>query len=278
MNKIRANQIVALSLKIRKKYLAVGANVPICPFNLADAIGMDVRFVKISSFEGMYLADENIILISAQRPDGRKRFTCAHELGHHVLGHGTVIDEIIESGPDIEIEKEADFFASMLLMPASLIKLSLKELQIDPNLITPEKLYILSKYIGVSFGALLTQLYFNLKVIGYHSYQELKKSSLPKIKLSILPTIEKNKDIYIVGNWWRERAIDVIEGDCLLFDFPCEYEGSSVAIVEGTDNREFKCVLPGISRVFNNEWAGFVRVSKANFAGMYQYMHEEDVE
>ena len=107
MNKVRANQIVAKALQTRKKFLNAGANSPICPYNLAEAMGFDIRFVNIPSFEGMYLADDGVILISADRPEGRKRFTCAHEIGHHVLGHGTVIDEIIGSGPDKEIEKEA---------------------------------------------------------------------------------------------------------------------------------------------------------------------------
>ncbi len=110
MNKVRANQIAAKALQIRKNYLYAGPSIPICPFNLAEAMGFDVRFVKISSFEGMYLSDKLIILIGAERPEGRKNFTCAHEIGHHVLGHGTVIDEVLNVTPDKVIEQEADFF------------------------------------------------------------------------------------------------------------------------------------------------------------------------
>ena len=72
IKKIRANQIAIQALRTRK-YLSATANSPICPYNLADAMGFDIRFVKISSFEGMYLADENMILVSAERPEGNCR-------------------------------------------------------------------------------------------------------------------------------------------------------------------------------------------------------------
>ncbi len=42
-------------------------------------------------------------------PEGRRRFTLMHELGHIVLNHG--------EAPSFEQEKEADFFASHFLAP-----------------------------------------------------------------------------------------------------------------------------------------------------------------
>ena len=66
------------------------ANVPLCPFDLAGEIGIEVRFVDIPSLEAMYVDDGTPkILIGADRPAGRQRFGCAHELGHHAFGHGT---------------------------------------------------------------------------------------------------------------------------------------------------------------------------------------------
>lgn len=275
MNKIRANQIVSLALKTRKAYLGAGPSVPICPYNLAESLGLDIRFVKISSFEGMYIAGDNVVLISAQRPEGRKRFTCAHEIGHHLLKHGTVIDEIIESGSDNEMEKEADFFASMVLMPVSLIKLTAKNLCIEFDNASPEKIYLMSKYIGVSFGALITHLYFNLRLIGGYAYQKLKSTKLPNVKRNIYPNFDKNKDIFSVGSWWKEKAIDAVEGDSILVDTLCEVEGGSISLI---DDRTIKCISPGISKIYTADWACFVRVSRAGYSGMYQYMHIEDEE
>lgn len=60
--------------------------------------------------------------------DGRRHFTIAHELGHYFLCHelknGQCFDaDIFEDGTAVDaIEREANYFASCLLMPESKIK------------------------------------------------------------------------------------------------------------------------------------------------------------
>ncbi len=60
--------------------------------------------------------------------DGRRNFTIAHELGHYFLGHelknGQCFDaDILEDGTAVDaIEREANYFASCLLMPESKLK------------------------------------------------------------------------------------------------------------------------------------------------------------
>lgn len=278
MNKVRANHIVKLALQTRLKYLGVQPSAPICPFNLAEAMGIDVRFVKISSFEGMYLSDDLFILIGAERPEGRKVFTCAHEIGHHVLGHGTVIDEIIESGSDKEIEKEADFFGGMLLMPDSLIKRIAKDLQIDFSNLDPEKLYIASRYIGASYIGLITHLYFNIKCITYAQYTQLKKNSVAAIKRN-LSGEKVTGDVFVIGGWWKDKAIDMCVGDQILSDQPVNIEGSAIKSVDHDTYSKYVALEPGIAKISTEgTWSAYVRVSRKNYIGMNQYRFEEDVE
>lgn len=251
----------------------------ICPFNLAEAMGFDVRFVKIPSFEGMYLADEGMILVAAERPEGRKRFTCAHEIGHHVLGHGTVIDEIIESGSDKEIEKEADFFASMLLMPSSAVKRAAGAIGLDLSSPAPADLYILSRYLGTSYAGLLTQIHFNLKSISGHAYRSLKDVSVKSIKNSIYAG-HGGGEIFVVGDWWKDKSIDMVVGDHIVSREPLEIEGETVAdkVIEA-DRYVLVAKKPGIAKITNaNGWCSFVRVSRKGYAGMNQYRHEEEAE
>ena len=146
MDRVRLNQIASKALRTRKKYLNVGPQYPICPYALAESMGLDVRFVRISSFEGMYIANQGLILISAERPEGRKRLTCAHEIGHNVLGHGTVIDEILECGSDKDQESDADFFASVLLAPSSALQATLNRYGKGAQEISEKDIYVLSKY------------------------------------------------------------------------------------------------------------------------------------
>jgi len=279
LNKVRANQIAIKALQTRKKFLGAGASEPICSFNLAEAMGLDVRFIKISSFEGMYLTEENLILVSAERPEGRKSFTCAHELGHHVLGHGTVIDEIIESGSDKDIEKEADFFAGTLLMPASAVQRAAKDIGIHFQAVTPEQIYILSKYLSVSYQALVNQSHFNLRLIDTVSYQRLRNVKVREIKNRLFDRCA-GSEVFIVGNWWRGRAIDVVVGDHIVTDVSTYKEGAAISNpVDESGKRFFQAMEPGIAKISDdNGWSAFVRVSRKHFAGMCQFRYEEEVE
>lgn len=83
------------SIEVQKE-AGLALNSPICIYDLCDRLNVTVRFVDIS-MEGTYYKGENPrILLSALRPLPRRNFTCAHELGHHVFGHGSTIDDLIE--------------------------------------------------------------------------------------------------------------------------------------------------------------------------------------
>ena len=63
------------------------------------------------------------ILIAKDKPVRRQRFTCAHELGHVLLGH-TGKYKLVNREPsrgDNPIEHEANDFASRLLAPACVL-------------------------------------------------------------------------------------------------------------------------------------------------------------
>jgi Zn-dependent peptidase ImmA (M78 family) len=63
------------------------------------------------------------VLIAKDKPVQRQRFTCAHELGHILLGH-TGKYALVNREPsrgDNPIEREANVFASRLLAPACVL-------------------------------------------------------------------------------------------------------------------------------------------------------------
>ncbi len=279
MEKVRSNQIATKALQTRKKYLNIGPNFPICPYVLAEAMGFDLRFVNIPSFEGMYVADDHLILISSERPEGRKRFSCAHEIGHHVLGHGTVIDEIIESGSDIEIETEADFFAGILLMPSSAVTSAIRRYGKESDALDREDIYVLSKYFGVSYTAFVTQLFFNLRMINHRRYQYLVKGDLANVRKNLCP-IDTKRQIITIGDWWEGRAIDLEEDDFIIANTDCDIDGPKILKVTHNENETvFKALAPGITRIYTDSgWSSFVKVSRRKFQGMFQYKYEEDEE
>lgn len=278
MERIRATVITSQALKTRKKFLGLDAHLPICPYSLCEAMDFDLRFVKISSFEGMYVPSSNLILISAERPEGRKRFTCAHEIGHHILGHGTIIDEILECGSNTQEESEADLFASMLLMPSSAVQRILRRYGVEAEKLTPSDAYIVSKYFGASYLAFITHIYKNLHLITYKKYQSLKKSKLPEIRFSLCQKNTKNQ-VFKVGQWWDEKAIEMEVGDLIVCDSNIEIDGQPI-IVPISDVKKSIYVgnAPGITRIYSESWNCYVKVSRKKFQGFFQYKYEEDDE
>src|SRR3989442_233526 len=75
----------------------IGLAEGLCPYDLAIKLQIKVCFTEAPSLEGMYSPDPRpAIILGAERPAGRRRFTCAHEIGHHVFQHGCRIDELTE--------------------------------------------------------------------------------------------------------------------------------------------------------------------------------------
>ncbi|MFL0800730.1 MAG: ImmA/IrrE family metallo-endopeptidase [Agarilytica sp.] len=280
MDRIRATQIASKAIKARKKYLGTGAHVPICPYTLCEAMGMDLRFVKIPSFEGMYIADQNLILISAERPEGRKRFTCAHEIGHHELGHGTIIDEILECGSNKIEEQEADLFASMLLMPSSAVTRAVTKYGVSVERLTSDDAYILSKYFGVSYQAFITHISGNLRLITYKHAQTLKSAKLPDIRKYISGGITTTHQIFRVGKWWEEKALDLEVGDFIVSQNELLTDGPKIfRPIESRGNLFiYEASKPGITRLYNQDWSSFAKVSRHKFQGFFQYKYDEDDE
>jgi Zn-dependent peptidase ImmA (M78 family) len=278
MEKIRATQVTLSALKARKALLGTEAHLPICPYSLAEAIGLDVRFVNIPSFEGMYVANQNLILISSDRPEGRKRFTCAHEIGHHVLKHGTIIDEILEMGSNREEEIEADFFASILLMPPSAVNRTLLQYGKSVQDIEQIDAYVVSSYFGVSYQAFLTHIHSNLRLITYRHYQYLRKALLPDIRKDLVGK-STNNQVFLIGSWWVERAIDMEVGDCIVSTMKLDTDGLQILTAEQNESCFiYVATTPGIARVYSDNWSSFVKVSRKKFTGLFQFKYEEEVD
>src|SRR6266481_1055252 len=88
-----ARQGLRGALETRRRANASKAD-PICVYDLAERLGIEVKFCIGNSFGGMYAKASKTVLLPAFRPPGRQAFTCAHELGHWYFGHGSRIDEL----------------------------------------------------------------------------------------------------------------------------------------------------------------------------------------
>jgi len=90
-----------------------------------DEAGLRVFIVPLTKdgIDGAYQLDrgEPFVLLNQSFHHVRKRFTLAHEFGHHRLGHGAQLDRKIDVGDRRQTEVEANVFAAALLLPRAAI-------------------------------------------------------------------------------------------------------------------------------------------------------------
>jgi Zn-dependent peptidase ImmA (M78 family) len=88
---------------------------------LEEEAGLHVALWQLGEHRlaGMYQEREGVpvILVNSSMHPVRARFTLAHELGHHRLGHGAAMDRVIDPRSRERREVQANQFAAELLMP-----------------------------------------------------------------------------------------------------------------------------------------------------------------
>lgn len=65
--------------------------------------------------------DTPFVIVNADHPVERQRFTLAHEFGHFRMGHGNRVDQTVDWGDRDPREVEANAFAAAFLMPPAAV-------------------------------------------------------------------------------------------------------------------------------------------------------------
>lgn len=277
-----ARQATAAALRMRRN-AGYGLEGAICVYDLAERLGIEVRFWDIPSMEGMYYrAPDPTIILSSLRPAGRKVFTCAHELGHHSRGDGTHIDQVVEQWQRPRSDAKefaADCFAGALLMPKMAMEraFALREWKIDEC--TPGQVYTISNYFGVGYTTLIHQMRSALLLLPESRADALLKVSLRKAQ-ALAVGLDAAETTWVVDAHWGNRAIDVDAGDLIFVHGQPSSEGSCVQHVLDTEGgRLLRAVQPGIGRLVNGSaWSAFVRVSRQGFVGRSLFRHLEEAD
>lgn len=95
--------------------------------------GIDVLYEALDGCEATLVGfgSNAIATVSPSSSRGRERFSVAHEVGHWLLHRGKSFrcraDDIVQNySTDLQLEKDADEFASHLLMPTSIFRPEIK--------------------------------------------------------------------------------------------------------------------------------------------------------
>jgi Zn-dependent peptidase ImmA (M78 family) len=274
MNEQTLNRKAVIAALKARQDAKVESEAPICPYDFAMNGGVGVRFMNAPSMEGMYERHSRTIIISSLRPRGRRAFTCAHEYGHHVLGHGTLIDELPEKrqGPRPAEELLADRFAGFLLMPRLAIVTGFRERGIQPDNCTAAQAYTISCWLGVSYEAFLTHASVGVKVMPAVVADMLKRISPKSIKAELAP-VGQGEELVVVDRHWR-HAVDLVVGDVVMLPGGSVLEGSvTEPMRESADTTFARAMSRGIGRAVCGLWAVNIRVMPAEYTGLARCRH-----
>lgn len=279
------DQLVLKALKSAeqlRKELNINPLSIVDPVDIALKMGCSVRYENIESLEGMYAKEPSpTIIIGSYRPNGRKVFTCAHELGHHYFNHGTKIDQLAIKETSVQDSEEflVDCFAGFLLMPKRIVMNVLAMQNIDIKNITAIELFKLSSIFGVGYGTILNHLTYSLKMLTQSQYKNLKKITPKDIKKHF--GIDIPTDLVVVDVNWPNKTIDLQVDDFIVCPKNFKIDNQLLEIFcEGasTEFSFFKAKSTGYSRVLSDNWAANIRISRREYSGLarYRFLSDED--
>lgn len=257
---------------------------PIDPIETAIKRGCEVRFMSVPSLEGMYSPPPKaLIVVGSERPAGRRSFTCAHELGHHVFKHGAILEQLHEQKRCSEKPPEeflADAFAGHLLMSKSVVFNALKTRGFAAASLTPEQVYRLACYFGVGYGTAVNHMTYALQLIPRSLTEVLLKVQPKQIKAQYGASADS--ELVLADFHWLHRPLDTEIGDTIVLPKNAEIEtGNRLQLVEkGEDIAIYRALSAGYSRAFcvEEDWAVHIRISRKNYVGLAQYRFFEEME
>lgn len=194
------------------------------PFQIAADSGVMVMLRPMQKLLGAFLDDETPgILVNGDRSAGLVHMTCAHELGHFFMGHGSTADEKIYYGSKAAlVEQEADQFGYNLLVPRKLIvKIMQRKQWKKEALFRPEVLYQLSLRMGVSYEATAWSLNRH-NVMSYDQVQQMLRTTPAMIKKALLGDrlVDTRKEVWLLDNDDRTSILEPRLDDQIVVRLP----------------------------------------------------------
>ena len=253
---------------------------PICVYDFVERLGVRVWFVGGASFAGIYAKGHNQVFVPAERPAGRKAFTCAHEFAHWWFKHGTRIEELDFDRSDNEAPEEilANTFAAFLLMPRHAVLDAFKRRNLEPRDADFTDFYAIACQLGVGYETLLKHMRWSLDLIGDARMRDLQAFPPKEIRRAVLGHSAPGH-LVLADAQWNRVAIDLEVGDFAVVPRGVTLRGPSVRFSgECSRGRVLEGVRPGLAQgvVEAGGWAAMLRVSRKQFTGMGAYRHLEE--
>lgn len=221
-------------------------------------LNVPLFFTKLEGLLGVYLREPSPgVLITTERPQSQQRFTAAHELGHHFLGHTPSLDredDILRRAPfqtrvdDDPQEVEAEAFAAVFLLPRWLLDWHCERQEwTDNDLLDPVRVYQLALRVGTSFKATVWTLH-RYDVFDRATAKAMADLNLKRVKQQILRGYEPPNykgDVWLLTDRDAEMRLEGGPGDLVVVRLP-EHSGAGYLWrVESLDGEALAVVADG---------------------------------
>ena len=276
-----AQEALDKSLEVREE-VVIPFGVPLNVFDLCERLTPKVR-VRFAdySMEGCYFrSDRPLIEVSALRPIGRRAFNAAHELGHHVFGHGSRIDELQdEDRPDALHDPDeilANAFARSLLMPRIGVRKAFAARGWSIRSATADQIFVVACHFGVGYLTLVNHLAYGLREIDRSRVADLTRVRLPAIRQRLLGSTGTDR-LWVADKHYSMPTVDTEVGTTLLLPSGAKVEVPRLEHDgDVTDGSVFQATSPGLTRVeAEGGWAVLVRVARHQYSGWSTNRHLE---
>lgn len=249
---------------------------PIDPYRATELLGLKVVFLE-SSMEGFYFKSGRILL-SSLRPVPRRAFTCAHELGHHIFGHGSTIDQLQEDDrvdSDKPEEILANAFAAFFLMPSVGLRGAFSRRGWKPATATPIQIFTVACQYGVGYRTLINHLSYTLGELSAAHRKDLGRSTPQKIREDLLE--ESYDALVLVDEHNQAASFELEKGAAILLPQRVQISGNAIQHVGSVDDRElYQAVRRGRVKATGIKVPFEVRVMPKEYQGAASNRFLED--
>ena len=270
----------ALEYRVRN---GVRLDEPCDIYELIHRAEVELRFMEVKSLAGLYLVNGTVgqINVCAFRPSGFQHFTAAHELGHHVFGHGSTIDSELDYKESLSSrgseERLADMFARFLLMPQRAVYTGFKRIGANLTDLTAQQVFRVSAWLGVGYTSLVHQMRWSLEMIDNVQFETLLKhrTKLPAIKSSLAPCISTfgRCELWPLDEAWNATRVHAQIGDVITGLVP------GCPLVSPIDEQTSQANSVGQEKVAMQCGGNVVlSVSRKEYVGFYEYRYMPEPE
>ena len=258
--------------------LGIDPTSSVCPFDIAERLGVIVRLDAVPSLEGMYSpGPKKTVVLGSERPWGRIRHTCGHEIGHAEFGHGARVDEVCNGRRRTWSPEEylADRFSTALLMPKLAVADALRRRGWDATTMTAVQVFVLAQDFGVGYTNFVSHAERTLKIVPGAAAERLRREGRQLGPLrNTVAGFEVVNDVFVCDEHWGARALDVETGDIVMVPANALFSGECARLSH--DVGAYLVAVQageGHLRLRQRTSAVTVRVSRRGFTGLARYRH-----